>query len=91
MHPYREPALNMHNSMWCCICEEYTKEAAPFKHPSGVGSVNVCFNCIDDYKHKIARDFECPMEVLEQMIILLLIFSERNRVQLYHFVDFDKL
>lgn len=87
MNPYRTPHLGPTNSMWCVICEEHTLEACSFKHPSTIGSVNVCFKCVDSFKQSVAWELKTPVEVLERMIVIFLIFSEYNRIKLNYFID----
>lgn len=39
--PYRT-----YEGYYCCVCRNSVAEATSMRHPSGVGSVQVCYSCI---------------------------------------------
>jgi len=61
MNPYREPIPVPENSDLCVLCNEPHKDDyISLKHPSGIGSHNVCWWCVIDFEHEYPLPFsEC--------------------------------
>ena len=49
MHPYRTNAIPANAIYYCYLCDTHKPYAKSMQHPSGVGSIYVCQDCIDNF------------------------------------------